>query len=70
VPDPDRGQILKAFVVLKPGYNGDDKLVKELQDYVKTHAAPYKYPRLISFVDKLPRTETGKLQRFRLREGS
>ena len=70
VPDADRGQLLKAFVVLKPGFTGDAKLVKELQDFVKTHAAPYKYPRAISFVDKLPRTETGKLQRFKLREAS
>jgi len=68
VPDADRGQILKAFVVLKPGNAGDDTMVKTLQDYVKNNAAPYKYPRAISFVNALPRTETGKLQRFRLKE--
>jgi 2-aminobenzoate-CoA ligase len=68
VPDADRGQILKAFVVLKSGHTGDDKMVKTLQDYVKNNAAPYKYPRAISFVNALPRTETGKLQRFRLKE--
>ena len=68
VPDPDRGHILKAFVVLKPGYTGDSAMIKTLQDYVKNNAAPYKYPRAISFVETLPRTETGKLQRFRLKE--
>jgi 2-aminobenzoate-CoA ligase len=70
VPDPDRGQILKAVIVLKPGVQGDQAMVRELQDYVKQHAAPYKYPRAISFVAALPRTETGKLQRFKLKEGS
>ena len=68
IPDEDRGQILKAFVVLKAGETGDDRMVKALQDYVKNNAAPYKYPRAISFVNALPRTETGKLQRFRLKE--
>ena len=68
VPDPDRGQVLKAFVVLKPGWTGDAQLVKELQDFVKNNAAPYKYPRVVSFVETLPRTETGKLQRFKLKE--
>ena len=68
VPDADRGQVLKAFVVLKPGLTGDSHLIKELQDFVKNNAAPYKYPRVISFVDQLPRTETGKLQRFKLKE--
>jgi 2-aminobenzoate-CoA ligase len=68
VPDPERGQILKAFVVLKAGFTGDAALVKALQDYVKQTAAPYKYPREVAFVDVLPRTETGKLQRFRLKD--
>ena len=68
VPDPDRGQVLKAFVVLKAGWKGDAQLVKELQDFVKNNAAPYKYPRIVSFVETLPRTETGKLQRFKLKE--
>ncbi|MAA97510.1 MAG: 2-aminobenzoate-CoA ligase [Stappia sp.] len=67
-PDPDRGRIVKAYVVLKPGVTGDADLVKTLQDYVKAELAPYKYPRAIEFVDTLPRTETGKLQRFALRE--
>jgi 2-aminobenzoate-CoA ligase len=67
-PDPDRGRVVKAYVVLKPGVTGDAALVKTLQDYVKAELAPYKYPRAIEFVDILPRTETGKLQRFALRE--
>jgi 2-aminobenzoate-CoA ligase len=67
-PDPDRGRIVKAYIVLKPGVTGDADLVKTLQDYVKAELAPYKYPRAIEFVDTLPRTETGKLQRFALRE--
>jgi 2-aminobenzoate-CoA ligase len=67
-PDEERGQIVKAFVVLKPGYQADKAMVKTLQDYVKNAIAPYKYPRAIEFVDALPRTETGKLQRFRLRQ--
>lgn len=66
-PDEDRGNIVKAFVVLKPGFNGDAAMVKELQDHVKAVVAPYKYPRAVEFVDALPRTETGKLQRFVLR---
>ncbi|TEA79107.1 AMP-binding protein [Allopusillimonas ginsengisoli] len=67
-PDEQRGNIVKAYVVLKPGYTGDAALVKSLQDYVKATVAPYKYPREIEFVDSLPRTETGKLQRFVLRQ--
>lgn len=67
VPDPDRGQIIKAFVVLKPGQVGDEAMTKTLQDFVKQTVAPYKYPRAIAYVDTLPRTETGKLQRFRLK---
>lgn len=68
VPDPDRGQIIRAFVVLKPEYQGSDALVTELQNFVKESVAPYKYPRSIRFVDSLPRTESGKLQRHRLKE--
>ncbi|MEM7696712.1 MAG: AMP-binding protein [Pseudomonadota bacterium] len=67
-PDPDRGQIAKAYVVLKPGVSDDGALVRALQDHVKAELAPYKYPRAVTFVDALPRTETGKLQRFALRE--
>ena len=68
VPDEARGMIVKAFCVLKPGHSGDAAMVKALQDHVKATIAPFKYPRAIDFVDSLPRTETGKLQRFRLRQ--
>jgi 2-aminobenzoate-CoA ligase len=68
VPDEARGHLIKAFIVLRAGHQGSDELVKALQDHVKAHIAPYKYPRAIEFVAALPRTETGKLQRFRLRE--
>ena len=68
VADEQRGQVVAAFVVLKPGHAGDAAMVKTLQDHVKQTIAPYKYPRLVRFVDALPRTETGKLQRFRLRQ--
>lgn len=68
-PDDERGQIVKAFVVLKPGVAGDADCTQALQDFVKAAIAPYKYPRAIEFRDVLPRTETGKLQRFRLRGG-
>ncbi|NIF53489.1 AMP-binding protein [Burkholderia sp. Ax-1724] len=67
IPDETRGQIVKAFVVLNPGYTADDKTVAQLQDFVKNSVAPYKYPRVITFVGALPRTETGKLKRFELR---
>jgi 2-aminobenzoate-CoA ligase len=68
VADDERGQIVKAFIVLKPGIDGDEVLVKTLQDHVKDAIAPYKYPRAVAFVASMPRTETGKLQRFRLRQ--
>jgi len=67
-PDDERGMIVKAFCVLKPGHAGDAAMVKALQEHVKAAIAPYKYPREIEFVANLPRTETGKLQRFRLRQ--
>jgi 2-aminobenzoate-CoA ligase len=66
-PDVARGTVVKAFVVLKPGNAPDGETVKTLQEHVKAVIAPYKYPRVIEFVDTLPRTETGKLQRFKLR---
>jgi 2-aminobenzoate-CoA ligase len=66
-PDEERGQIVKAFVVLRAPHSGDEAMVKALQDFVKATVAPYKYPRAVEFRDALPRTETGKLQRFRLR---
>jgi 2-aminobenzoate-CoA ligase len=68
LPDDARGQIVTAFVVLREGVAGDDGKVKELQDHVKERIAPYKYPRRIVFLNELPKTTTGKLQRFRLRQ--
>ena len=67
-PDAERGQIVKAYVVLRPGFAGDAALTKTLQEFVKAEVAPYKYPRAVEFVTSLPKTDTGKLQRFRLRE--
>ena len=66
-PDEERGTIVKAYVVLKPGQERGEHMAKALQDHVKNVIAPYKYPRAVEFVDTLPRTETGKLQRFKLR---
>jgi 2-aminobenzoate-CoA ligase len=70
VPDDDRGQIVKAFVVLREGFTSDATLIRAMQDFVKQSIAPYKYPRAIEVRSSLPRTETGKLQRFRLRDPS
>lgn len=67
VADEERGMIVKAFIVLKEGQKPDEAMVKLLQDHVKADIAAYKYPRAIAFVPSLPRTETGKLQRFQLR---
>jgi 2-aminobenzoate-CoA ligase len=67
-PDEERGQIVHAFVALRAGQEGDEAMVKTLQDFVKSTVAPYKYPRAITFVSVLPRTQTGKLQRFKLRD--
>jgi 2-aminobenzoate-CoA ligase len=67
VADEERGQIVKAYVVLRAGHAPDATTVRLLQDYVKRAVAPYKYPRAIEFVADLPRTATGKLQRFRLK---
>jgi len=66
--DAERGTVVRAYIVLAPGFLPDQNLVETLQTYVKNEIAPYKYPRSIKFVDKLPRTQTGKLQRFELRE--
>jgi len=68
VPDEDRGQIVQAFVVTKPGHLAGPELAEALQEHVKQTIAPFKYPRKVVFVDTLPRTETGKLQRFKLRQ--
>ena len=62
-PDSVRGQIVKASIVLTKGTEGTDELKKEIQNYVKTHTAPYKYPRIVVFKDELPKTVSGKIQR-------
>jgi acetyl-CoA synthetase len=62
-PDEIRGQVVKATVVLTKGYTPSEALVKELQEHVKNITAPYKYPRIIEFVDELPKTISGKIQR-------
>jgi len=67
-PDSDRSAIVKAFVVLRAGKAASPELARALQDFVKQRIAPYKYPRAIEFADSLPRTETGKVQRFVLRQ--
>ncbi|MCF8080849.1 MAG: AMP-binding protein [Desulfobacterales bacterium] len=66
-PDETRGEVVKAFVVLAPGYAPEDALAKELQEHVKNVTAPYKYPRKIDFVDALPKTVSGKIRRVELR---
>jgi 2-aminobenzoate-CoA ligase len=68
VPDAERGQVVMAYVTLKPAFTGDAEMVETLQNFVKQTIAPFKYPRQIQFMPALPRTETGKLQRFRLRQ--
>jgi 2-aminobenzoate-CoA ligase len=68
VPDIERGQIVTAYVVLKAGVESDAACAKRLQDHVKAVIAPYKYPRAVKFVDALPKTQTGKIQRFKLRQ--
>lgn len=67
VPDPVRGQAVKATVVLAPGFEASDELAKELQAHVKKETAPYKYPRIIDFVDELPKTISGKIKRAEIR---
>ncbi len=67
-PDPERGEIVKAFVVLKDGVTASDALVKALQDHVKAVTAPYKYPRAVEFIDEIPKTVTGKIRRRTLKD--
>ncbi len=67
VPDPIRGQVVKATIVLTRGTTGSDELKREIQTYVKTHTAPYKYPRIVEFVDELPKTISGKVRRVEIR---
>ena len=68
VPDDERGQIVKAYVALKAGFEPGDMIAKQLQEHVKQSIAPYKYPRAVEFIASMPRTETGKLQHFRLKQ--
>jgi acyl-coenzyme A synthetase/AMP-(fatty) acid ligase len=67
-PDPDRGQIVKAFVVLRQGHEGSDRLAAELKEHCKRVTAPYKYPREIEFMAELPKTRSGKIRRVELRK--
>ena len=67
-PDEARGAIVQAHIVLTAGHSGDEALTKDLQDHVKATIAPYKYPRDIRYIDALPKTATGKIQRFALRD--
>jgi acetyl-CoA synthetase len=68
VPDPDRGQIVKATVVISKNYHPSEELAKELQEHVKKVTAPYKYPRLVEFVTELPKTISGKIRRVQIRD--
>ena len=65
-PDPVRGQVVKASIVLVKGTEGTEELKKEIQNYVKQHTAPYKYPRVVVFRDELPKTTSGKIIRNKL----
>jgi acetyl-CoA synthetase len=67
-PDAERGEVVKVFVVLRPGVVGSEALAKEIQEHVKRVTAPYKYPRRIEFIDSLPKTPTGKIRRRQLRD--
>lgn len=68
VPDPDRGQVVKATIILTKNYTASDELAKELQEHVKKVTAPYKYPRIVEFVSELPKTISGKIRRVQIRE--
>ena len=70
VPDDERGELVKAWIILNDGFEADDRLTSALQEYVKKQTAPYKYPRRIAFVDELPKTVSGKIQRNLLRARS
>jgi 2-aminobenzoate-CoA ligase len=67
-PCEERGSVVTAHIVLKDGHTGDDALTADIQAFVKRTIAPYKYPRRVIYADALPKTQTGKIQRFRLRE--
>jgi acetyl-CoA synthetase len=68
VPDPDRGQVVKATIILAKNYVASDALAVELQEHVKKVTAPYKYPRIVEFVTELPKTISGKIRRVQIRE--
>jgi acetyl-CoA synthetase len=68
IPDPTRGQVVKATIVLAKGYEPSDELAAEIQNYVKSHTAPYKYPRVVEFVTELPKTISGKIRRTEIRK--
>ena len=68
VPDPLRGNVVKATIVLRPGFAASEELKKELQNHVKKETAPYKYPRVVEFVDELPKTVNGKIRRVEIRQ--
>jgi acetyl-CoA synthetase len=68
VPDPERGTAVKATVVLAKGWSASEELKKELQNHVKKITAPYKYPRIVEFVDELPKTISGKIRRVKIRD--
>lgn len=68
VPDPDRGQVVKATIILSKNYQASDELARELQEHVKKVTAPYKYPRIVEFVTELPKTISGKIRRVQIRE--
>jgi acyl-coenzyme A synthetase/AMP-(fatty) acid ligase len=68
-PDDVRGQVVRAVVVLQPGFEPGDALARALQDHVKEETAPYKYPRIVDFAEALPKTPSGKIRRAALREG-
>jgi 2-aminobenzoate-CoA ligase len=68
LPNDERGMLVCAYIVLRAGFTSSENLVFEIQNWFKQVAAPYKYPRVIHFVSQLPKTETGKIQRFKLKE--
>jgi 2-aminobenzoate-CoA ligase len=67
LPDSERGMLVCAYIVLKNRESGSNDLILSIQNWFKQNAAPYKYPRVINFVEALPKTETGKIQRFKLK---
>ena len=67
IPDEKRGMVIKAYIVLAAGFQASAELVTELQDFAKQTIAPYKYPRAIEFIPEMPKTQTGKIQRHKLR---